>query len=156
MLFIRSIIGGDHQALMSSLLLVLTMWLIVLAAIIIDLMSGIYKARITGVTRTSFGFRRTVSKLIQYYSVMLFALMFDIIASLVVGLPYFTMLASAFLVFIEAKSVYEKAGDKLRRNTAENLADLIKLLENRDDLVKGIAEIIKSRSFEEDTGCNTK
>ncbi len=132
--------------LMPNLPLVLVLWVVVLTAVAIDLISGVRKARCANITRTSYGFRRTVSKLIQYYSMMVFALLFDTIGSMVVNQPYFTMLASAFLVFIEARSVYEKSGDKMRGTAAANLADLITLLENRDDLLKGFTEILRQKN----------
>lgn len=148
-LFIDSILAHDYPQLTARLSLVLVMWLVVLAAVVINLIAGVNKARSAGIARTSYGFRRTVSKLVQYYSVMLFALMFDIIASLLVKIPYFTMLASAFLVFIEARSVYEKAEDKIKKKAAENISHLLILLDNRDDLLKALSEILKNKESNE-------
>lgn len=143
-LFINSFISKDYAALYSKLELVLITWLIVLIAIIIDLFAGLRKASQLGELHTSEGFKRTVTKVTQYYGLMCFALMFDILSSLVFPLPYFTMLASFFLVFIEGKSVFEKAHEKDRRKAHESIKDLIALIENKDDLLKGVSEILKN------------
>lgn len=143
-LFIHSFLAKDYEALSTKLELVMIMWGIVLIAIIIDLISGLRKATLLGEIHTSYGFRRTVSKMVQYYGLLCFAFMFDVISSLVMPLSYFSMLASFFLVFIEAKSVLEKAQDKDRRKINENIKDLITLIENKDNLLKGVSEILKN------------
>lgn len=143
-LFINSYLTKDYETLSTKLELVIIMWIIVLIAIIIDLISGLRKASQLGEIHTSYGFRRSVTKMVQYYGLMCFALMFDILSSLVVSIPYFSMLASFFLVFIEAKSVFEKAQDKDRRKINENIKDLIILIENKDNLLKGVSEILKN------------
>lgn len=154
-LFISSFLANDYQALTTKLQLVLIMWIIVLISIVIDLISGLHKATLLGEIHTSYGFRRTVSKMVQYYGLLCFAFMFDVLSSLVLPLPYFSMLASFFLVFIEAKSVLEKAQDKDRRKMNESLKDLITLIDNKDDLLKGVAEILKksenTKKEEDDT-----
>ncbi|PXV69245.1 phage-related holin [Dysgonomonas alginatilytica] len=144
LLFINAFLNKDYEALYQKIELELIMWVIVLIAIIIDLISGLRKASQMGELHTSYGFRRTVSKMVQYYGLLCFAFMFDILSSMILPLPYFTMLASFFLVFIEAKSVLEKAQDKDRRKINENLKDLITLIENKDNLLKGVSEILKN------------
>lgn len=143
-LFINSFISKDYETLYDKLELVIIMWIIVLIAIAIDLIAGLRKATLLGEIHTSYGFRRTVSKAIQYYALMCFAFLFDVLSSLVSPVPYFTMLSACFLVFIEAKSVFEKAHEKDRRKMNENVKDLITLIENKDDILKGISEILNN------------
>lgn len=143
-LFIQSFLAKDYQELTIKLELIMIMWIIVLIAIIIDFILGLRKATLLGEVHTSYGFRRTVSKLVQYYGLLCFAFMFDVLSSLVLPLSYFSMLASFFLVFIEAKSVLEKAHDKDRRKMNKNLKDLITLIENKDNLLTGISEILNN------------
>lgn len=143
LLFINSFLSKDYDTLESKLILVLIMWFIVLLAIIIDLIAGVRKAIQLDEARTSQGFKRTVTKLMQYYGLLCFALMFDVLASIVEPMPYITALASIFLVFIEAKSVYEKAEEKDRRRMTKEADKLITLLENRGDVLKALSEIIK-------------
>lgn len=146
LLFINSFLAKDYGTLESKLILVLIMWFIVLLAIIIDLVAGVRKAMQLDEARTSQGFKRTVTKLMQYYGLLSFALMFDILASIVEPLPYITALASIFLVFIEAKSVYEKAEEKERRKLSRELDTLVILMENKDNIIKAASEIIKNEN----------
>ncbi len=143
-LFINSFLEKDYETLATKLELIIIMWIIVLIAIIIDLISGLRKATLLGEVHTSYGFRRTVSKMVQYYGLLCFAFMFDVLASLVLPMSYFSMLASFFLVFIEAKSVFEKAKDKDRRKMNESIKDLLVLIENKDNILKGVSEILKN------------
>lgn len=145
LLFINSFLHKDYQVLMFKLELVFAMWIIVLVAIIIDLISGLRKASQLGEIHTSYGFRRTVSKLIQYYAVLCFAFMFDLIASFFVPLPYFTFLATFFLVFIEAKSVFEKGQDKDRRKMKDSARELITILEHKDEVLKGLNKLLEEK-----------
>lgn len=149
-LFINSFLHKDYHALATKLELVLIMWIIVLVAIIIDLVSGIKKAKELGELRTSVGFRRTVSKGVQYYGLLCFAFMFDLLGSFFFPLPYFTMLATFFLVFVEAKSVFEKAQDKDRRKMNDSIKDLVILLEHKDDLLNGIKKLLKDKEEEKE------
>lgn len=156
-LFIHSFLAKDYEALTTKLELVMIMWIIVLIAIVIDLISGLRKATLLGEIHTSYGFRRTVSKMVQYYGLLCFAFMFDVLSSIILPLSYFSMLASFFLVFIEAKSVLEKAQDKDRRKINENLKDLIILIENKDNLLKGVSEILeKSENTQTEEHDNNK
>lgn len=150
LLFINSLLAKDYDTFETKLILVLIMWGIVLVAIIIDLICGVHKAHQLGEVRTSYGFRRTVTKAVQYYGLLCFALMFDILASVVEPLPYITALASIFLVFIEAKSVYEKAEEKDRRKMTKEVDKLITILENRGDVLKALSEIIKKEKEAKD------
>ena len=148
LLFINAFLNKDYDTLESKLILVLIMWFIVLLAIVIDLIAGVRKAIQLDEARTSQGFKRTVTKLMQYYGLLCFALMFDVLASIVEPMPYITALASIFLVFIEAKSVYEKAEEKDRRRMTKEADKLITLLENRGDVLKALSEIIKKEKEE--------
>lgn len=149
LLFINSFMTKDYETLEIKLELVMIMWVVVLIAIIIDLIAGVRKARQLGEATTSQGFKRTVNKLVQYYGLLSFAFLFDILASIVEPLPYFTALASIFLVFIEAKSVYEKAEEKDRRKMSKEADKLVTILENRGDVLKAIAEILKKEEEKE-------
>lgn len=150
-IFINSFINGDKLSLYGKLELVLIMWAIVLVAIMLDLIAGLRKANRLGELHTSYGFRRTVTKAVQYYGFMSFALLFDLLSSLVLPMPYVSMLASVFLVFIEAKSVFEKAQEKDRRKVNESLRDLIILVQNKDNILKGITQILKQSEIAEST-----
>lgn len=148
-LFINSFLNQNYGALYQKFELIVILWIIVLAAIIIDLISGLYKSHQIGEPQTSFGFRRTVGKAIQYFGLMSFALMFDVLISLAISTSYISILCCFFLVFIEAKSVLEKAQEKDRRRMQKSIKDLITLIENKDNILKGIDKIITNNTQKE-------
>lgn len=148
-LFINPLLSGDTATLRSQIAIVAIMWLLVAIAIIIDLVSGIRKAKERGEMRTSYGFKQTVNKAVLYYAFMLFGFMFDCIGMFFYPLPIVTLIASAFLIFIECKSVFEKAHDKDKRKFNRSLNELVTLLDNRDDLLKGITEIVRQKAEED-------
>lgn len=143
---VESFLTEDFSTLRIKLAIVAIMWLLVAVAITLDLVSGWRKAKQRGEARTSFGLRRTVSKTVLYYALMLFAFMFDCIGMFFYDEPCVTLVAAGFLIFIEAKSIFEKAHDKDRRKLHRHLEDLSLLLENREDLAKGIAELIRKQT----------
>jgi hypothetical protein len=56
-------------------------------------------------------------------------------------LPFVTFAFTAFLVFIEAKSVLEKANEKDRRKAAKSLRDVAVMLENKDNIIQLIEKL---------------
>jgi len=145
LLFIQSLLNGDYQAFETKLAIVAIMWFMVTVSMALDLISGYRKAKERGEARTSYGLRRTVTKAVLYYALMLFAFMFDCIGTFFYPLPYVTFIAAAFLIFIEGRSILEKAHDKDKRKLNKSLEELSIILDNRDDLIKGVAEIVKNQ-----------
>lgn len=143
LILIQSLLSGDYDALRIKLAIVAIMWLLVVVAIGIDLISGWQKAKERGEARTSYGLRRTVSKTVLYFAMMLFSFMFDCIGMFFYTQPYVTLIAAAFLILIECKSILEKAHDKDKRKMEKSIEDLSIIIENRTDLIKGISEIVK-------------
>lgn len=151
LLFIDSLFKGDYVTLKIKIAIVGIMWLFVLVAIIIDLISGYSKAKQRGEARTSYGLKRTVSKFTLYYSCLLLAFMIDAILMYVISsfnfiipaIPYITMVGSIYLIYVEARSVMEKAEDKEKVRLTKNLSELITFLENKDDVIKAISETLK-------------
>ncbi len=145
LLFIQSYLKDDYQSLEFKLAIVAIMWGIVTIAMALDLLSGYRKAKDRGEARTSYGLRRTVTKSVLYYALMLFAFLFDCIGTFFYPLPYITLIAAGFLIFIEGKSILEKAHDKDKRKLNKSLEELSIILDNKDDLIQGVAEIIKGK-----------
>lgn len=140
---VQAFIEGNIDSLKSTLAIVGVMWLLVTISYSLDLVSGWNKAKQRNEDRTSYGLRRTVSKAVLYYALMFFAFMFDCIGMFFYDQPFITLIAAAFLIFIEAKSIFEKAHDKDKRRLNKHLGDLSVLLDNRDDIAKGIVELLK-------------
>lgn len=141
---IRVISIGDVEALELKCGWFIIISTCVLIAMIVDLVAGIKKAHQRGEARTSYGLRRTVDKALRYFSLLILCFMMDIIAHLVTPIPYFSIISGIYLVFTEIRSWYEKADQKEKSN-AYMLAELLK---NKDDLAKGVAELITKQMKE--------
>jgi len=148
LLFIKSFIDGDFEALKSKFLIIGIMWGLVLVAVIIDFLFGVSKSTKAGVTITSGGLRRTVIKMLHYYSLLLFGLMFDIILSYFWSSPLITSLITCYLVYVEFVSVKERYDEKISRDLRANLADLLTVLSEKDRL-EAISKILE-RNISED------
>ena len=159
LLFIDSLIKGDFASLKVKLAIVGIMWLFVLISIIVDLKSGYTKAGQRGDARTSYGLKRTVSKFTLYYSCLLFAFMIDAIIMYLItsfsapvpSIPYVTVIGSAYLIYIEARSVMEKAEQKEKARFNKSLSDLLSIIDNRDDILKAVSGIIRKSAEKENT-----
>lgn len=151
LLFIKSLLEGDYSTLKIKLFIVAVMWMFVFIAIAIDLRSGYKKAKLRGEARTSYGLKRTISKVNLYYTALFFAFMLDVIIDFVITsfdnpvppIPFVTIIASLYLIYVEGRSVFEKAEDKEKIRLSKNLDDIVTLIENKDDLLTAVSEIIK-------------
>ena len=107
----------------------------VIMAMMIDLISGLYKAKQRKEVRTSYGLSRTVSKFILYCGSAMIAAMIDLMIHYshlmilmkfapLVGVPVVTCL---FLCVIEIKSIREKADEKVNKDVNEVARLLLEL-----------------------------
>ena len=94
--------------------IVLLCWLFMVISNMVDFWSGITTAKSLGQALMSHGFRRTITKIGDYVRLMLFALMFDVLGSLLpfYSLPFATMLCTVAVIYIESKSVIENSRRK--------------------------------------------
>lgn len=111
-----------------------------LGAMAIDFMFGIYKAKQRGEARTSTGYKKTAAKAQKYFSPFMVLVFIDIIGSVVIPFPVFSMLWAAYCVFCEFKSVREKSWQKEELRRAERTMNVI--LENKEDIAKMAAQIL--------------
>lgn len=146
LLFITKYLNGDFTAIQKEVYILAVPYAVVFIAMVLDLIAGILKAKKIGEARTSVGLRRTVSKFKDYYSMLLIATLIDVLLSVmpIYELPYATFTAGLYLTFIEGLSIREKGEDKIRRQGNKDLKALIAVLENRGDLAKAFAEIVKN------------
>jgi hypothetical protein len=127
-------------------------FIIVLIAMMIDLASGINKAKQRGEVRSSWGLKRTLSKFIMYEGGMLIAFGVDALIyfsrlfelfrlSVIDGVPVVTCLVGIFLLIVEFKSIREKSDKKTKKDFSEAGEIITKLLESKtfkDAFVKAI------------------
>lgn len=137
--------------------IIVTLWitfglyLLVFVGIMTDLWSGVRKAKINGVARSSYGYRRTIDKISRYYNVLIALTVIDAMQMSSIWyldtyyhydrlpmFPFMTLIGAIGLCMIEMKSIYEKAEDKVRIENVANMAG--KIITNKDD----ISEIVKA------------
>ena len=142
---------GDYKTLITTLFVVCFTWIVVIVAMLIDLYFGVKKAKELGEATSSEGFRRTINKATYYFALMGFAFLFDIFDVITPyffphplgSVPFVSIFVALGLVFTEAKSVREKAEDKARRRTDESFRKILELMQNREDVMKEIADHLK-------------
>lgn len=81
----------------------------ILFAVLIDLSTGIERAKKCKEKIKSHILRRTISKVVDYYRLLFFGILIDVLGLTFVwyNLPYCTVLVAVGVVLIEAKSVLE-------------------------------------------------
>lgn len=126
--------------------------IIVFFAMMIDLASGLYKAKQRHEVRSSWGLKRTLSKFIMYEGGMMIASGVDVLIYFsrlfelfhltpIVGIPVVTCLIGIFLLVVEFMSIREKADKKTKKDFSEAGELITKLLESKtfkDAFVKAI------------------
>lgn len=143
---------------LSSILLkmVITVMLLVLMAMIIDLGSGLYKAKQRGELRSSEALKRTLTKFISYEGGLVIAAMVDMLINMahffelfginaLSNIPVVTILVGIFLLIVEFMSVREKADEKTKKQQADTASVLAELLTKED--VKELIETIKNNNI---------
>ena len=143
--------------------LVILCYVVSAIAVLLDLRSGIAKAKKRGEYRSSFKFRKTCQKFNEYGNTLLILTIVDVLIIsfedvitmqmhwILPNIPIFTFLGAVVICFIEYKSIKEKAEDKHKIDEAEafifslakdkNALELLqKLIELKKDGTKRIEE----------------
>ena len=127
----------------SMISIVVAACIVVFMAMIIDLGSGLMKAKQRHEIRSSWGLKRTLNKFIMYEGGMLIAAGVDLLIhfshllqlfhlDLIYGIPVITCLLGIFLLLVEFLSVREKADEKTKTEIAR-AADAASKLISADD-----------------------
>lgn len=125
---------------------------IVLCAMIIDLISGLAKAKQRGEIRSSWGLKRSLNKFIMYEGGMLIAAGIDLLMhashvyqlftlEAIYGIPVITCLLGVFLLVVEFLSVREKADEKTRTELSR-VAELAGKMVRKEELVDALTKAI--------------
>ncbi len=106
--------------------IVLVCWTLVFIANMVDYVSGVDTAKALGEPIKSKGCRKTFAKMGDYFRVLTFALLFDIIGSLCsfYSLPFASMLGSISVIAIELFSVIENS--RRKKSNAGDIPDMVK------------------------------
>jgi uncharacterized membrane protein len=152
--------GADNM-----FLIIVIACIIVLLAMIIDLISGLNKAKQRGEIRSSYGLSRSLSKFIMYEGGMLIAAGVDILMhfsklllilhlNILDGVPVITCLLGIFLLIVEGLSVKEKADDKTKTEISR-VEQLAAKMINKDELVSAFTDaLLEARKKEKENGKN--
>ncbi len=144
-------------------LIIVVACVIVFVAMIIDLASGLNKAKQRGEVRSSYGLSRSLSKFIMYEGGMLIAAGVDLLmhfSKLLIilhlnelyGIPVITCILGIFLLIVEGLSVREKADDKTKTEISR-VEQLAAKMINKDELVSAFTQaLIDTRQKEKDNG----
>lgn len=128
----------------NMLIIALVAMIVVLMAMIVDLISGLRKAKVRGEYRSSEALKRTFTKFITYEGGMIIALCFDILIHMsrlvqlfgldvIYGVPVISCLVGAFLCVVEFISVREKAEQKTKKQM-DDAAKLLNTMLQNDNL----------------------
>lgn len=162
-LFIPSLLSQDYKSFFIKLIIVFALWLIAIIATLIDLKTGIDASKRLGNFRTtSSGLRQTLKKDFQYFTLLIIALLFDVVFSYLTTLtdiisflglfriPVFTIISVIIVLIIEFISVRENL-DKGRKDIVpqELINKALEIIsELGDDKVKAISKILKPQKNE--------
>ena len=119
-------------------------YIAVILAMSVDFVAGLRKARAAGIASNSRGYKMTTEKAAKYFLPMLCLTCVDIMTSVILPAPFFTMLMGGFNIFCEWKSVMESTHDKQEMREAANTLNVI--VKNKDDIVGIITQAMEMMS----------
>lgn len=125
----------------------------VLFAVLIDLSTGIERAKKCKEKIRSHILRRTISKVVDYYRLLLFGVLIDVLGLAFVwyNLPYCSVFVAAGVVLIEAKSVLENY--QKMKSAAREMPNVVKQIIEAvtDKDAEKIIELIKDNDKRDET-----
>ena len=116
-------------------------YIAVILAMAIDFVAGLRKAKAAGIASTSRGYKMTTEKAAKYFLPMLCLTCVDLMTSVILPAPFFTMLMGGFNIFCEWKSVMESTHDKQEMRDAANTFNVI--VKNKDDIAAIVTQTIE-------------
>ena len=123
-------------------------YVLVFFVVMLDLISGISKAKRRGKLRSSYALRKTVDKLVRYFSMVFAITAIDVVQMLAISqwdlatghkipcLPFLTFIAAMFVGFIELKSIYENGDAKEQARIEDAADDIGKLVAKFPEIVE--------------------
>ncbi len=140
----------DGTSLYAHVGISVALWLLVVAAVLVDLWDGVYTAKVLRQRVHSHKLRVTVNKLGEYWRIMLLGFVADTIGVFFpfYTLPYLSVVFCLGLIGIEVKSVWEHI--RRRKTGTEKLGDIVKAIvecagdKDAQQLLKRISDYITS------------
>lgn len=119
--------------------------IMIIFAVLLDLSAGITAAKKSGEKIKSHNLRRTITKIVDYYRLLAFGVMIDVLGLAFVWyeVPYVAIFTTIGVLLIEAKSVVENY-HKAKKSASELPDMILKVIECATDKdAKKIIEAIK-------------
>ena len=132
-LFISSALTKEWTHLDGLFAVLAVLYACVFLSVIVDLFFGVRRARKLKIIRTSYGYRRTITKLTGYFGLMIMFSITDVVASVLFKMPYFSVAGAIGIVLVEAKSVFENLKQQ-EKNIAEVQRLLLTFFENKEEI----------------------
>lgn len=140
-----------HEFVVFFAALIFCTWICNVLAVLIDLWTGIEKAKAKGEKIRSGGLRRTITKIGDYWKVQAFGLMIDVFGSLFYSCPFASMAIGLGIIAIEGRSVIENLREK--RASAADLPQILSQIisaNNQKDAMKILQAINQTLSKKEE------
>ncbi len=145
---------GLFEGILPMVFKVIVLCFLIFGAMVWDFMAGIHKAKLRGEARTSYGFRRSISKFLLYYGGMFVAFGVDCACyvcdfwvvmelSFMRLIPVVAFMVAVFILVTEGKSIVEKAENKVRKEMG-GTARLIGALVRKEEMVEAFTEALKN------------
>jgi hypothetical protein len=138
-------------------------YILVFMLILLDLWSGVRKAKRKGDYISSYGLRKTLNKIARYYNMLFAVSVIDTLQMLAIFyakyndvvlflpiFPVFTFLAAIFIGVIEVKSIYEKS-DKKDKAKAADIINFLREVSKDSEAGRVIYNIFKERERENES-----
>lgn len=150
---------AQFEPFITQLTILAIVYVLVFIVIMLDLVSGLMKAKRRGRLRSSYALRKTVDKLVRYFSMLLVITAIDAVQMLAISqldkttcltwpvLPFLTFFAAMFVGFIELKSIYENSDEKEQARIEDAADDLGKMIAKLPEVIE---ELKKYRSKSKD------
>lgn len=133
---------------------------IVFIAMMLDLVSGLYKAKQRGEIRSSQALKRTITKFITYEGSMLIAAGVDLLfhiskivrlfgMDIIYGVPVITCMVGVFTLIVEFISIREKADQKTKKEMNE-AAKLIASMMQNDSFKEALRTALEQNNLKRD------
>jgi hypothetical protein len=146
LLFIPSIINEDWSQFKAFLTVLVVLYTCVFISVLIDLYFGVKRANRLKILRTSYGYRRTITKLTSYFGLLLMLSIADVAASLIFKMPYFTIIGALGIVIVEGKSVFENLKQE-EKGIDEVQKTLLQLFANKEE-IKSLITFLNSQKHD--------
>ena len=145
---IETYLGHDVSR---GLAIIFVCCLLVIAAALIDMWTGVDAARVNKEKIRSHSLRKTVQKVIDYLRIVIFGVLIDFLGLFFpwYDMPYLCVVVTLGVILIEGKSVIENF--KKKRSSAANVIDMvgqiIKCADEKD--AKKLISLIKGTDIKE-------